>query len=226
MSSEVSLLVAFGAGVGSFFTPCVFPLIPAYISYITGISVEELQVRQGWRVMIPTLLFVLGFSVVFVLLGASFSLLGGFVVRWRPQLQIFAGGVVILFGLHLMGLLPLPFLQRERRFEIEGGTTHLLGPLLMGGVFALGWSPCVGPILGAILAYAATGENVLKGIVLLSVYSAGMALPFILVSLLIGRFLKVFGRIAKRIRLITSISGGVIGALGVMMIIAGLRGAL
>jgi len=226
---KVGLVVAFLAGVGSFFTPCIFPLIPAYVSFITGFSLEEIRadkVRKWKDVLLPTLFFIAGFSTVFVTLGISAGFLGGVLFRWRPYLQFFGGIVVILFALQLMGVPVLPFLMREKRLHLERTYPRLIGPLIIGGAFAFGWSPCVGPILGSILTYAATGQDPTKAAFLLAIYSLGLGLPFLAVSLTMEAFLRLFSRMARAVKWATLLSGGVLIVIGVWMIAGGLRGGL
>ena len=195
MDASSSLLTAFAAGLLSVLSPCVLPLLPAYLSLVSGISVEELRsegsadaVRR--RVMLASFAFVLGFSAVFVLLGASATLLGRVLRSFR--LEVFgleigvaqiAGVLIIVMGLHLTGLIQIPLLYREKRFEGPKGPTSLIGAGLVGAAFAFGWTPCVGPILGGILTLAGARETVLEGMGLLTVYSAGLAVPFLLAAL-------------------------------------------
>ena len=226
---KIGLIIAFLAGVGSFFTPCIFPLIPAYVSFITGLSLEDIRAGtvRGWKdILLPALLFIVGFSTVFVALGVSVGLLGVILFRWRPYLQFFGGIVVILFALQLMGVPIFPFLMRERRLHMERAYPRLLGPLLIGGAFAFGWSPCVGPILGSILTYAATGQDPTKAAFLLAIYSLGLGLPFLAVSLTMEAFLRLFSRMARAMKWATFVSGGVLIVVGIWMIAGGVRGGL
>lgn len=210
---EVSLAIAFAAGLGSFFSPCVFPLLPVYLSVLSGVSVSELGRQGGKRTFLSALLFVLGFSAVFIALGASFGGLGHLLLGWRPVLQVVGGAVVMALALHLLGVPLVPFLLRERRMEVAG-SVPLVGPFLVGTAFALGWSPCVGPVLGTILTYAMTGQDPHRGMLLLGIYSAGLAVPFLLASVAWNRFLGLFGRLKGALRWINVASGVVLLGMG------------
>jgi cytochrome c-type biogenesis protein len=230
VDASSSLLTAFAAGLLSVLSPCVLPLLPAYLSLVSGISVEELRsegsaaaVRS--RVMLASLCFVLGFSTVFVLLGASATLLGRVLRSFR--LEVFgidigvaqiAGVLIIVMGLHLTGLIQIPLLYREKRFEGPKGTTSLLGAGLVGAAFAFGWTPCIGPILGGILTLAAARETVLEGIGLLTVYSAGLGVPFLLAAWSVERFLGALRRLKNHFRTIELVSGGLLIAVGLLVV--------
>lgn len=219
----VTILVAFTAGVLSFLSPCILPLIPSYISYITGITFGELtqQVlpkRVRFLTTTHSLLFIAGFTVVFVLLGASFTFLGGFLSQHQNVIKKIGGIIVILFGLNIAGILKLGFLQREKKFEIKAKPLGFLGSFLVGATFSLGWTPCVGPILSSILILSSTSEQIGKGIALLLSYSAGLGIPFLLSGILINNFLAYFQKIKKYLRIISIISGLFIVIIGIMIL--------
>lgn len=218
---EVSLLVAFGAGLISFFSPCVAPLVPGYVSFVSGVSVQDLgsgRPGQHRRVLASTLLFVLGFSLVFVLLGASASLLGGLLDEYRRPLGRISGGVMILMGLVVIGLLRAPVFLREHRFHLQGNSFRGAGTVLLGMAFGFGWTPCVGPILASILFYAGTAETVGHGALLLSVYSLGLGVPFVLTGVGFTRMLGVFGWARRHYHAINVGSGALLVAVGLLFV--------
>jgi cytochrome c-type biogenesis protein len=221
---------AFAAGMLSFLSPCVMPLMPAYLSLISGLSVEEMQdlsddgaLRR--RVMTACLGFVAGFSTVFILLGASATWVGRTLRTWHTEIlgvefgvaQI-AGVVIIIMGLHIAGLLPVHALYRDSRIQVGTRKRSLIGTYLVGAAFAFGWSPCVGPILSGILTVAASRETVLQGIGLLAVYSAGLAVPFLLAGWSIEYFFRVFERVKRHFRTLEVVSGGLLVAIGVLVL--------
>lgn len=214
------VLVAFGAGVLSFFSPCVLPIVPAYICFITGSSLEELTgSKQGVKSILPNaILFILGFSAVFVILGASATFLGSALFAKQRIIRIIGGIIVILFGLHISGLLNIRFLQAEKKLHLKNKPVNIPGSFLVGVAFGFGWTPCVGPILGSILILAATKETVAQGILLLSFYSLGLALPFLMVAIGIGWTLMVFSKIKRYFRVISIISGILLVTVGVWII--------
>ncbi len=218
----VTVLVAFFAGVLSFLSPCVFPLIPSYISYITGITFGELtqQVlpkRVRFLTVSHSLLFIAGFTVVFVLLGASFTFLGKFLTQYQNIIKKIGGIIVILFGLHIAGLINLSFLERQKKLELKAKPLGFLGSFLVGATFSLGWTPCVGPILSSILILGSTADEIGKGVMLLLSYSLGLGLPFFISSALINNFLVYFQRIKKYLKIISVISGLFIVVIGTMI---------
>src|ERR1017187_5333920 len=188
-------IAAFVAGLVSFLSPCVLPLVPGYVSLISGAGVEELQsqeMRLFRKVMLNSISFILGFSVVFITLGAISTEVGQLLARYKSTLAQVAGVVIILFGLHLTGIFRINALYSDKRLHnVKGGST-LGGAFLIGLAFAFGWTPCVGPILAVILGFAAEQDSVLKGIALLAVYSLGLAVPFLLTAFLLERFLKFY----------------------------------
>ena len=218
---EVSLAVAFGAGLISFFSPCVAPLVPGYVSFISGVSARDLAEPgpgQTRRVLGSTLLFVAGFSLVFVLLGASASLLGGLLDEYRRPLGRLAGGVMVLMGLVVIGLVRAPVFYRDWRFHPLGRSFGGPGAVLLGMAFAFGWTPCVGPILASILFYAGAAETVERGALLLLVYSLGLGVPFVLARLAFGRMLGLFGWVRRHYGAINLGSGGLLIAVGLLFV--------
>ena len=201
------ILIAFGAGLVSFLSPCVLPLIPGYISYISGSSLNELIDKKNVN-LFPIVLFTVGFSIIFIIFGAASTFLGQALLQNSYELRIAAGLVIILLSLHIIGIINLKFLNYEKRIHTNKNS-HFYSPILIGMAFAFGWTPCIGPILGSILVLAATEENINKGILLLTFYSLGLALPFILSGYLIQRFLIFSKNFKKNINLVTK-SGGVI----------------
>jgi len=219
MISDVSIPAALIAGLVSFLSPCVLPLVPPYLIYLTGATIEhvaneETESSSRRAVMISALLFVLGFSTVFVLLGASASLVGSLIREWSAQLAIIAGIVIIVMGLHFLGLTRIGLLMREGRLSIPK-PVGLWGAYVMGLAFAFGWTPCIGPILAAILSIAASEATVAKGAGLLAVYSAGLGIPFLIAALLIEQFSALFARMKGHLV-------NVERAMGVLMVITGI----
>jgi cytochrome c-type biogenesis protein len=218
--SLIGFLTVFAAGVVSFLSPCVLPLVPGYVSFVAGSSLEDLRVGAAPRLQTLTLAasFVLGFTVVFVALGASATALSTLLLGYKLQLGMIAGVVVALFGLHLLGLTPLRLMNQEARFHIETSGGRAAGAFLLGLAFAFGWTPCIGPVLGAILTLSASTADVVKGSLLLVVYSLGLGLPFLLAALFTGTLLarlKVLGRAGRSLQ---RAAGALLVAMGVLMI--------
>jgi cytochrome c-type biogenesis protein len=217
----IGVVSAFLAGVVSFLSPCVLPLVPGYVSYVAGRSLEELKQEQAARHRLAVLglsaAFVLGFSSVFIALGASASAIGKLFMAYRYEASYVAGAVIIVFGLHMMGVLRFTWMNRDRRFmpEIRGGRP--VGAFLLGTAFAFGWTPCIGPILGAILTISATTMGVSDGAVLLSIYSMGLAVPFLLVAAFTDRFTANAGRFRRMGRTLQLAAGGILVLVGVLM---------
>ena len=220
---KVSILAAFGGGLLSFLSPCVLPLMPVYISFVTGYSVQDLKEGRSSsvRILIPTLAFILGFSLIFVALGASATLIGEILNRYLHIISRILGVLVIILGLHIMGAFRLPFLQKHIQFKEVKTPKGVLGPLVLGMAFALGWSPCTGPILASILAYASTQQHMAKGIILLSTYSIGLAIPFLLFALLFSYATKTLHRFHRFFRTVEVISGLILIGLGIVMLKGG-----
>jgi cytochrome c-type biogenesis protein len=215
-------IAAFFAGLISFLSPCVLPLVPGYVSLISGAGVEELKSPQAQlmrRVMVNSIGFILGFSVVFITLGAISTELGQAAARYKHTLSILAGVVVMIFGLHLTGIFQIKWLLQDTRLHSVKGSSTLVGAFVIGFAFAFGWTPCLGPILSAILVIASQEDKVVTGILLLSVYSLGLAVPFLLTSLLMERFLKFYGRFRSHMHALEVASGGLLIALGVLLVI-------
>jgi cytochrome c-type biogenesis protein len=215
-------LAAFVAGLVSFLSPCVLPLVPGYVSLISGVGVEELKVQESQvlrKVMLNSIAFIIGFSIVFVTLGALSTELGQLASQYKSTLARVAGVVIILFGLHLTGIMPIKALYADKRLHnVKGGSTPW-GEFVVGFAFAFGWTPCVGPILGAILGLAAAQNSVTEGILLLTVYSLGLAVPFLLAALGIERFMKFYGGFRRHMHAVEVASGGLIMALGVLLVL-------
>ena len=204
----IKSFLAFGAGFISFLSPCVLPLIPGYISYISGESLGDIVEKQK-KVILKTVLFSLGFSLVFISFGATASLIGNILLENSNTLRIIAGIIIIIFSLQLIGILNLNFLNQEKRFQTKNYSNNLFFPVLVGAAFGFGWTPCIGPVLGSILTLAAVESSIGKGILLLSFYSLGLAIPFILSSYGISKFLAFSKNFRKNIKIV-SVSGGVI----------------
>ena len=219
MITDVSIPAALVAGIISFLSPCVLPLVPPYLIYLTGATIEHVANDEGQAaskraVMLSALVFVLGFSTVFVALGASASLIGGLIRAWSAQLAIVAGVVIILMGLHFLGLTRIGFLMREGRLPIPK-PVGLWGAYAMGLAFAFGWTPCIGPILAAILSVAASEATVTKGAGLLAVYSAGLGIPFLIAAFMVEQFSSVLARMKKHLATVERV-------MGVLMILVGI----
>jgi len=214
-------IAAFLAGLVSFLSPCVLPLVPGYVSLISGVGVEELKTPQSKlmrKVMLNSLGFILGFSIVFITLGALSTGVGQLLARYKSVLAQAAGIVIILFGLHLTGLFRINALYADKRLHsIKGGNT-VVGAFLIGFAFAFGWTPCVGPILAVILGFAAAQDSVSKGILLLAIYSLGLAVPFLMTSLGIERFLSFYSRFRSHMHAVEVASGALLIALGFLLV--------
>jgi cytochrome c-type biogenesis protein len=223
LNQNVTLLAAFAAGFLSFISPCVLPLIPGYISFVSGISVDEMRgdtapATSRLQVFLTSLAFVIGFSIVFVALGASATAIGKFMFAKLPLLSKIAGIILIIFGLHTMGVFRLAFLETEKRVHAQRKPAGPLGAMLVGVAFAFGWTPCIGPILGGILAIAGSKNTVSEGITLLAVYSLGLGIPFLLTSLAINQFFTAAKRIRKHYHTIEVASGALLIAIGVLIV--------
>ena len=208
--------IAFGAGLISFLSPCVLPLIPGYISYISGQSLQEILNKKEIN-FFPLILFCLGFSTVFVLLGASASFLGQTLLQNSEILRIVAGIVIIIFSLQLIGIINIPYLNFEKRFDAKE-SRNILFPYVIGVAFGFGWTPCIGPILGSILALASIEETLTRAVVILILYSLGLAIPFVLSGYLIQRFLLFSKNFRKNINLISKIGGIILLITGILIL--------
>jgi cytochrome c-type biogenesis protein len=222
MSSLPLPILAFFAGLASFLSPCVLPLVPGYVSLISGAGVEELKSPQAQlmrRVMVNSIGFILGFSIVFITLGAVSTEIGQWAASYKHTLSIIAGVVVIVFGLHLTGLFKIKALYADARLHGVKGSSTPLGAFVIGFAFAFGWTPCLGPVLTIILGFASQEDTLVKGILLLAVYSMGLAVPFLLTSLLMERFLKFYARFRAHMHALEVASGGLMIALGILLVI-------
>jgi cytochrome c-type biogenesis protein len=220
---EISGLIAFSAGLLSFVSPCVLPLVPSYLTYITGVSFHELtdagvKAKLRWVTVSHSLLFILGFSSIFILMGASASYLGQLLTEYQYWIMKAGGVLIIILGIQFTGIINLPFLQIEKRFELRKKPLGYLGSFLVGVAFAAGWTPCIGPILSTILLYASTSKSFTTGVLLLSIYSAGLGVPFLLSSLAFNSFLSAFEKIKRYMRVITIVSGLFLIGIGILFL--------
>jgi cytochrome c-type biogenesis protein len=218
--SLIGFVTAFAAGVVSFLSPCVLPLVPGYVSFVAGSSLEDLRDGTAPRLQSLTLAttFVLGFTVVFVAFGASATALGSLLLSYKTQLGVIAGAIVILFGLHMLGITPIRLMDHDARFHVDIAGGRALGAFLLGIAFAFGWTPCIGPVLGAILTLSASTADVAKGSLLLAIYSLGLGLPFLLAALFTGSLLtriRALGRIGRNLQ---RVAGGLLVAMGLLMV--------
>jgi cytochrome c-type biogenesis protein len=221
MPTDVTYVTALLAGFLSFISPCVLPLIPGYISFVSGASLDEMRgpadSAARRKVFLTSVAFVAGFSLVFIALGASATAIGKLIFRNLPLLSRIAGALIILFGLHMMGVFRLALLDTEKRAQTQRKPTSLPGAMLVGAAFALGWSPCIGPILAGILVIAGSKDTILEGVLLLAVYSLGLGVPFLLTSLAIDRFFSLTAKIRKHYHAIEMVSGGLLVAIGLLI---------
>lgn len=222
MSEEITITysIAFFAGIFSFFSPCILPLIPSYLSYISGMTYDELTATSSKNIPITffhSLLFVLGFSLIFILLGASATYLGHFIKTYQRYISQAGGIIIIIFGLFISGIIKLPYLSKEKKINIKNKPAGYFGTLLVGIIFASGWTPCIGPILASILTLAATQDTMKDGIVLLSLYSAGIGIPFIISGLMLNLFLILFKKISKFIPVINFFAGLFLIVVGILL---------
>ena len=212
----IELIVAFGAGLISFLSPCVLPLIPGYISYISGNSLNEIKEKKNVN-LFPIILFTIGFSVIFIIFGAASTFLGQVLLQNSYELRIIAGIIIIILSLHIIGIININFLNYEKRIQTNSNT-NFYSPILIGMAFAFGWTPCIGPILGSILVLAATEESLDKGILLLFSYSMGLAIPFILSGYLIQKFLIFSKSFKKNIGLVSKVGGIILLITGILIL--------
>lgn len=222
-AENISIFVAISAGLISFLSPCILPVIPSYLAFITGISLEELSQQENLRkvrkkVIANSLMFILGFSIIFIALGASATFIGKFLYNNIRLFEIIGGVLVIILGFHFAGIFRLKFLDREKKIHLKKKPLGYLGTCFVGMAFGAGWTPCVGPILGAILAMAATTQDVLKGIMLLTFYSAGLGLPFFLSAFILHKFFEYFKTIRKYFKVISIVGGVLLIIVGILLI--------
>ena len=217
-ASSIGVALAFGAGLLSFLSPCVLPLIPSYVTFITGLGLDDLPNARR-TALLHGVLFVLGFTLVFVSLGATATALGGLLGANRRWISQVGGVIIILFGLYLLGVLNFGFLARERRLQLADKPVGYFGTVFVGFAFGAGWTPCIGPILGSILVYTtSTGAEMSRGLVLLTAYSLGLAVPFLLSAVLVERFLVVFRRMRRAMAWISRVAGVVMVGIGILML--------
>ena len=219
---HISLFAAFSAGLLSFVSPCVLPLVPSYVSYISGLTVEQLAdttQRQRFRkaIILNSLLFIAGFSAVFIAFGASASLIGQMLITYQEYIRKIGGVLIVIFGLYLLGVLNLGFLTTEKRFHFRHRPAGYAGSFLIGVAFAAGWTPCVGPVLGTILLYASTSDALANGVALLTAYSLGLGLPLFLTALGVDRFLTYFKQVRGYLWGVSAVSGVLLVVVGVML---------
>jgi len=213
-------IAAFLAGIVSFLSPCVLPLVPGYVSLISGTGAAAADNRQPVfaKVMLNSLMFVMGFSIVFIMLGAAATTVGQWTAEYRRELTYLAGIVIIIFGLHLTGILKIKYLYADKRMHSVQGSSSAWGSFAVGFAFAFGWTPCIGPILTTILTFAASEGTVAKGVLLLAIYSAGLAVPYLLTSLGIDRFLVFYTKFRRHLHTVEVISGVLLIVIGVLVL--------
>ncbi len=217
--TEINVFIAVTAGVLSFLSPCVLPIVPSYLSFITGMTLEDLQESTDRRaVMVHAALFVAGFSAIFILLGAGASFLGVFFSANREWIARIGGVLIIVLGLHLMGVFRIMPLLRERRVQLSDKPAGHVGTLAVGAAFGAGWTPCIGPVLGGILTLAGTSDTIWSGMGLLAAYSVGLAIPFLLAALAFDRFLNTFRRFRRFIPVLEKASGVLLVVLGLLLV--------
>jgi cytochrome c-type biogenesis protein len=221
---EVSYLGAFAAGILSFLSPCVLPLVPPYLCFIGGVSIEqmtddsEISPSVMRAVTLSAVLFILGFSTVFIALGATASTIGQWVADYMDLFSMIAGGIIIILGLHFMGILRIPILYREARFKAESRPSGLIGPYVIGLAFAFGWTPCVGPVLAAILMVASSESSIGYGMGLLAIYSAGLGIPFFLAALMMKSFMGLMIRFRKHLNIVEIVIGLLLVLTGILFL--------
>ncbi|WP_407864841.1 cytochrome c biogenesis CcdA family protein [Phyllobacterium phragmitis] len=230
MALDVSYLTAVGAGALSFLSPCVLPLVPPYLCYMAGVSVEEFRAESGSTdassrraLFASSFAFVLGFTTVFVALGAGASSIGAFLRAWQQEIAIVAGLVIIVMGLNFLGLVRLSILSREARFQTRGAPASPVGAYVMGLAFAFGWTPCIGPVLGPILTLAGAKSTVGEGAALLAIYSLGLGIPFIVAALFSGAFMRFLARFRVHLGKVEKVMGGLLVAAGLLFLTGGMQ---
>lgn len=221
--TDINFFLAFTSGLLSFLSPCVLPLIPSYLSFVSGVSLEEMRAPQiesrvRWRVALNSLAFILGFSLVFVSLGVSASFLGSLLLGYRSFIRVVGGIFIVLVGIYLMGLFKLSFLDRYLQFHLRDKPAGYLGSVLVGVTFAVAWTPCVGPILGAILALAGTTAQIERGVLLLATYAAGLALPFFLSAVAVNSFFQFSQSFRRYVQVVHVAGGFLLVIVGILLI--------
>ncbi len=220
---DITIPIAFLAGVLSFFSPCVLPLVLPYISYISGVSIStlksgEIKQNERLRVILSTLYFILGFSIVFITFGIIAGQLGGLLVNIKEWIGRIGGAIIIILGLHMIGIIRIPFLDYEKRANISNFEGGYLTSLLIGMAFAFGWTPCIGPILGGIIGIAVYEGNTILGATLLGIYSLGLGLPFFLTSIFVNAFVKLISKFKNAVRITEIVGGIIITLLGILLV--------
>ncbi len=232
MAVDVGYVSALGAGALSFLSPCVLPLVPPYLCYMAGVSVDDFRgeddraaAATGSRIPLLTssLAFVLGFTTVFVALGAGASAIGRLLLTWQNEISVVAGIVIIVMGLNFLGVIKIPLLSREARFQASGQPASKIAAYVMGLAFAFGWTPCIGPVLGPILTLAGGRETLGDGALLLAVYSAGLGIPFILAALFSGAFMRFLGRFRVHLGRVEKIMGALLVVAGLLFLTGGMQ---
>ena len=216
-TSTFGLAIAFTAGLLSFLSPCVLPLVPSYVTFITGLSLEDVQ-RTRRTALLHAVLFIAGFTLIFLALGAGATLVGRVLHAYRDWIARIGGVLVIVFGLYLLGVFNIGAFARERRVHLADKPVGYLGTVLVGIAFGAGWTPCIGPILGSILTYTASEADLGRGLQLLGAYSFGLAVPFLLAAVLVQHFLAFFGRIKRQLAWISRIAGAIMIVVGLLMV--------
>ena len=216
-TASLGVLVAFSAGLLSFLSPCVLPLIPSYVTFITGLSLEDVS-RARRTALVHSLLFILGFTLIFLALGATATILGRLLLGQRIWISRAGGVLVIVFGLYLLGVLNIGAFMRERRVHLADKPVGYLGTVVVGVAFGAGWTPCLGPILGAILTYTASAASLSRGLVLLLSYSMGLAVPFLVAALAVERFLEIFARHKAKMIWVNRAAGVLLVCVGILMV--------
>ena len=216
-SGSLGLFVAFAAGLLSFLSPCVLPLVPSYITLITGMTLEDLQQTKR-ETLFHAITFVLGFSLIFLALGAGATVFGQIMIRYRDWISRIGGVLIILFGLYMLGVFNLGLLARDTRLHLSSKPIGYFGTLIVGIAFGAGWSPCIGPILGAIMTMAANEADLTRGLVLLAAYSAGLAVPFLLAAVMVEKFLAAFAKLRHQMVWVNRIAGTMLILVGVLMV--------
>lgn len=216
-AGNLGILIAFSAGLLSFLSPCVLPLVPSYVTFITGMTLEDLQQTKR-ETLFHAITFVIGFSLIFLALGAGATVFGQLMLRYRDWISRIGGVLIIVFGLYMLGVFNLGFLMKDTRLHLSDKPIGYLGTLVVGIAFGAGWSPCIGPILGAILTMAANEADLQRGLVLLLAYSMGLAVPFLAAALMVERFLKVFAKFRHQMVWVNRIAGAMLVLVGVLMV--------
>lgn len=217
LNENISYTIALAAGFVSFFSPCIIPLIPAYIMYLTGATMEEELQDKRWFALTRTLGFVLGFTIIFIIMGTSASFIGKVFIRNKKIFSKISGILIILFGLNMMGILKIGLINKERKVKRPKKITNWFSSTVMGMAFAAGWTPCFGPVLASILMYAGGSDTISKGVILLLVYSIGMAIPFILTALFINVFIDLMNRAEKLLFYLPKIGGLIMVIFGILV---------